>query len=334
MNSVPAPTHSVTSQVAPGTGSAGLPAGQRPHRLGVRLLIILAGFCMFFGSFAVWLDVQLLNTDNWVSTSSRILANGAVRNAVGAYVVRELFSSASVAGGLDSVLPSQLGDLVTGNAQQAATAAVSDLLAQPVAEGVWRDANRVAHREALEILNGRSGAVSTSRGEIVLDLHPLVGDLAQQVGSGSAGVQQLLNSAIPADQGRLVILRSSQLQTAQNVVRGIRGLSIVLPIATILCLALAIALARGWRWIALRRVGWCALATGVAVVVARRILEWRVVDALVTSPSSRAAGDAAWAIGSRLLLDVALGLIVLGAVTAAASVVGARLGPRPRSAPG
>jgi len=334
MTSVPSRTHSVTSQVATGSASSGPRAGQRPHRLGVRLLIILAGFCMFFGSFAVWLDVQLLNADNWVTTSSRIWANSTVRNAVGAYVVRELFSSANVAGGLDSVLPSQLGDLVTGNAQQAATAVVSGLLAQPVAEQVWRDANRVAHREALEILNGQSGSVSTSRGEIVLNLHPLVGDLEKQLGSESAGVQQLLNAAIPADQGRLVILRSSQLHTAQNVVKGIRGFSIVLPIAALVCLALAMALARGWRWIALRRVGWCLLATGVAVVGARRILEWRVVDALVRSPSSRAAGDAAWAIGSRLLLDVAFGLIVLGAVTAAASLVGARLGTRPQSALG
>jgi len=329
MNSVP--THSAASGGATRAATTGLPAGQRPHRLGVRLLLILAGVCMFCGSFAVWINAQLLNTDNWVSTSSRILANGTVRNAVGTYIVRQAFSSA--AGGLDSLLPGQLGDALTGGAQQAASAAVSGLLAEPVAQDVWRDANRVAHREALDILNGRSDAVSASRGEVVLDLHPLVHDLAKQLGTGSGSVAQLLDTAIPADRGRLVILRSSQLQTAQTVVKATPGLSIALPLAAVACLALAMVLARGWRWVALRGVGWCALTVGIAVVIARRILEWRIVDGLVTSPSSRDAGDAAWAIASKLLLDIALGLIVTGAVIAAASIAGARLDARRHAAP-
>ncbi len=307
---------------------------------------------MFVGSFAVWVDRQLLNTDNWVSTSSRILANGTVRNAVGAYIVRELFSSANVAGALDSALPSQLGDSVTGGVHQAAGDAVSGLLAEPVAQAVWRDANRVAHREALDILNGHSRAVSTNSGEVVLDLQPLVGDLAKQLGSESASGtgqgeldsllgsgaqafgQQLLGVAIPADRGRLVILRSSRLQTAQDVVKAIRGLAIALLIAGLVCLVLATLLARGWRWTAVRRVGWCLLAAGIAVVVARRILESRVVDALVSSSSSRAAGDAAWAIASSLLLDIGLGLIALGVVIVVGSVVGVRFGPRARGALG
>jgi FHA domain len=334
------------------SATSDLRAADRTHRVAVGLLIALAGLCLFVGSFAVWLDRQLLNTDNWVSTSSRILANRTVQNAVGAYIVRELFSSANVAGALNSALPSQLGDSVTGGVQQAASDAVSGLLAEPVAQAIWRDANRVAHREALDVLNGHSRAVSTNSGEVVLDLHPLVGDLAKQLGSDSAsgtgpgeldsllgsGAQafgeQLLNVAIPADRGRLVILRSSQLQTAQDVVKAIRGLAIVLPIAVLVSLVIAMLLSRGWRWIALRRVGLCLLAAGIAVVVARRILESRVVDTLVSSSSSRAAGDAAWAIGTSLLLDIAVGLIVLGAVSTAASVVGPRLARRRRGAIG
>jgi hypothetical protein len=297
---------------------------------------------MFVASFAVWLDRELLNTDSWVSTSSRVLAKRTVRNAVGAFIVHELFTSANVAGDLKAVLPSQIG----GGVEQAASDTASALLAEPVAQQVWRDANRVAHRQALDLLNGQGGATFTNRGEVVLDLHPLVDDLAKQLGSQSASAtgvdelnsvlgsgaqalgQQLLNVAIPANRGRLVIMRASQLQTAQAVVKAIRSLSIVLPIAALVCLVMATVLARGWRWIALRRVAWCLLAVGVAIEVARLILQSRVVDTLVSSPSARAAGDAAWAVATSLLFDIALGLFGLGVVVAVASVAGVRAGSR------
>jgi hypothetical protein len=168
---------------------------------------------------------------------------------------------------------------------------------------------------------------------VVLDLNPLIREVATTLGNGSAsGADSLIGSAaqqldaVPAGSGRLVIMRASQLRTAQSVVRAIRDLWLALPIAALVCLALAVALTRGWRSIALRWIGLCLLVVGIADLLARRILESRVVNALVTSHSVRPAGDAAWSIATSLLRDIAFGLIVLGVVVAAASLVVGRLG--------
>ena len=78
--------------------------------------------------------------------------------------------------------------------------------------------------------------------------------------------------------------------------------------------ALAVWLARGWRRLALRRVGWCFIAAGAGVLIARRLLEPRIVGALVSAESIRPAADAAWMIGTRLLRDVARAMVAYGVV--------------------
>ena len=48
------------------------------------------------------------------------------------------------------------------------------------------------------------------------------------------------------------------------------------------------------------------------MLIARRLLEPRIVDALVPSASIRPAADAAWMIGTRLLRDVARRMVAYG----------------------
>jgi hypothetical protein len=52
-----------------------------------------------------------LNTDNWTTTSSEVLADPQVQLAVSNYLVNELFTSVDVAGELRSLLPPQAAAL-------------------------------------------------------------------------------------------------------------------------------------------------------------------------------------------------------------------------------
>jgi hypothetical protein len=124
---------------------------------------------------------------------------------------------------------------------------------------------------------------------------------------------------LPPSSGSIVILRSSQLQTAQNIVKAVRGLAIVLPLIALLLLIGAVWLADGWRRVAVRTTGWCFVAIGLLVVVGRRILGDALVDSLVEAPSNRPAAHQVFTIGTSLLLDTAIALIVYGA----AIVIGA-----------
>ena len=137
-----------------------------------------------------------------------------------------------------------------------------------------------------------------------------------------AQLQQRLDLTVPATSGRLVIMRSNQLKTAQDVAGAVNSLAIVLPALAILLFALAIWLARGRRRQALRTAGWCFVVVGVLLLLVRRIGGNEIVDSLVKVPSNEAAVHQAWMIATSLLFAIAVALIIYGVVFALAAWLG------------
>ena len=255
-------------------------APKRAHRVIVPVLLVLASLALFTGAFAVWVHRQALNTENWKSTSAKLLADEQVQAALAPYMVDQLFTSVDVTGAIQQRLPSNLQVLAgpaTAGLRQLADRAAPKLLARPRVQDAWVTANAAAHQQLLRIINGGGAAVSTSGGKVTLDLNALVTQLAAYLGvssqvaaaqdklQGTAGaqaqaqaqLQQRLNITVPATSGRLVIMRSNQLKTAQDVAGAVKSLALVLPALAILLFALAIWLARGRRRQALRTAGWC-----------------------------------------------------------------------------
>ena len=195
----------------------------------------------------------------------------------------------------------------------------------------------MASQELLRILNGGSKTVSTQGGNVTLNLNSIVSQLAAGLGvqsqfaavqsklQGASGAQvrataqQKLGITLPATTGELVVLRSNQLKTAQDIASAIRGLAVWLTALALGLFALAVWLADGWRRVALRRVGWYFIALGLLVVFARRLAGNQIVDGLVTADSVRPAAHDAWNIATSLLYDIAVALIVYGIVIVAAA---------------
>jgi hypothetical protein len=306
---------------------------ERRHRVLVAALLALAVVIGLIAVVSTWVNRQALNTNNWTNTSSRLLADPRIQNAVGAYLVNELFSNVDVAGRLREALPTQAQGLAgpaSAGLRELANRAAPQVLARPRVQDAWRQANRVAHKQLLTILNGGSSAVSTTNGEVVLNLRPLIDQLAtslgfqEQLASARAKitptqrtqargvVQQKIGITLPPDTGKLVILRSAQLKTAQNIAKGIRHLAIISTAVTFALFALALWLARGWRRVTLRSVGWCFVGLGFFALLVRRMGGDWVVDALVKAESVRPAAHDTWSIGTSLLRAIALALVIYG----------------------
>jgi Short C-terminal domain len=315
--------------------SAARPVAKRAHRLLVPALLVLATIVGIAGAFAVWVNRQALDTSNWASTSGKVLENERVQTALSAYVVRELFSNVDVAADLQAVLPAQLRPLAgpaAAGLQQLAGQLAPRVLASPQAQAAWVQANVAAHRQLLKVLDGGGAAVSTRSGVVTLNLHTLVSELAATLGvssqvaaaraklqgstgtSAQATAQQKLGITLPPANGQLVILRSNQLKTAQNLANGVKGLAIVLPALMILLFALAVYLARGRRRRTFRTTGWCFVLIGVALLLIRRIGGDAIVDGLVKVPSNKPAVHDVWNIATSLMYDIAVALIVYGIV--------------------
>jgi hypothetical protein len=292
----------------------------RRRRFAVAGVLALAVITGLVAILSTYVKRQALDTDNWTNTSSQLLANENVQNALGAYLVNELFSNVDVAGQLRETLPTQaqaLAGPAAGGLRQLADRAAPELLARPRIQDTWRAANRNAHRQFLQILNGGGTVVSTNNGEVVLDLHALVAQLAATVGLG-----QRAESALPANSGRLVIMRANQLKTAQDVAKGIRHLSIIFSIVSFGLFALAVWLARGRRRLTLRSVGWCWVGLGVFCLVVRRMAGDWIVDGLVRAESVKPAANDSWDIATGLLRAIAIAFVIYGLVIVAAAWLG------------
>ena len=313
---------------------------RRTHRFLVPALLVLATVIGIAGAFAVWVNRQALNTSNWSSTSGKVLQDKRVQTALSAYLVHELFTKVDVAGDVQKVLPKQLQPLsgpAAAGLQQLAGQVAPRVLASPQVQAAWVQANIAAHKELLKVLNGGGPAVSTRSGVVTLNLHTLVSQLAGTLGissqvaavqsklQGSTGAsvrtaaQQKLGITLPPSSGQLVIMRSNQLKSAQDIATAVKSLAIVLPTLAILLFALAVYLARGRRRRTLRTTGWCFVLVGAALLLIRRVAGDAVVNGLVKVPSNKPAVHDVWNIATSLLFSLAVALIAYGIVIVAAA---------------
>jgi hypothetical protein len=276
----------------------------------VKALVALGSVLAFLSVFAIWIERQALNTNDWVDTSDKLIQNPTIRSTVGNYLVDQLYANVDVEKELEDILPGetkQLAGPVSGGLRQVAGNAADQILKTSTAQSLWRDANRAAHEQLLAVLEDKGEAVSTENGEVTLNLGSLVTNLADQVGIGAKLAEKL-----PPDAGQVTVLRSDQLKTAQNVAVGIKGLALILSLLTFAAFGLAIYLSPEGRWVTVLFCGVGLVAAGFAVIVAREVVGGIVVNALVVDESVKPAVESTWSIATSLMTSIATTVIVFG----------------------
>ena len=311
---------------------------QHRHRILVGTLFVLATVIGIVTVLAVWVNRQALNTDNWTDTSSQVLADEHVQNALAAYTVNQLFSSGAVQAQVKAALPAQfqgLAGTISGGLQQVAGQGAPKVLASPQVQDAWRTANHAAHATFMKIIEGGSPVVGTGGGTVTLNLRAIVDQLAktlgveEQVAAARSKLQQNAGAVqgaaakagitLPPSSGQLVIMRSDQLKTAQDIASAINGLAIVLPLITFALFTLAVWLSKGRRRPALRTTGWCFVAIGLIVLLVRRVLGNYIVDSLVKNESNKQAVHDVWTIATSMLYDIAIALAIFGLILVVAA---------------
>ena len=296
----------------------------RGRRRTVKALVVLGSVLAFLSVFAIWIERQALDTNDWVSTSGKLLQNETVRTAIGDYLVDQLYENVNIEEELKDILPGetkQLAGPAAGGLRQIAGQGAEKVLETSTAQSLWEDANRSAHEQLLSVLENKGEAVSTEGGDVSLNLGSLIANLAGQVGIGGTLAEKL-----PPDAGKIEILHSDELKTAQNVAVAIKGLALVLSLLTFVAFGAAIYLARDSRWVAVLFAGIGLIAAGFAVIVARHIAGGIVVDQLVTVQSAKPAAEATWSIATSLMTSIATTVIIIGVLFSAAGWLGSPTG--------
>jgi hypothetical protein len=286
----------------------------RGHRGWVWSLIALAAVIGLVSSLTVWVKRQALDTDSWTKASAELLQNDQVREALSTYVVDELYTNGDVSARLQESLPPDLAGIaapLAGALRAPAVTAVDRLLERPRIQALWQEVNRVAHQQLIAILDGNPRPnISTANGEVVLDLRSFIIDVGTELGIGGQLAQRL-----PADAGQVTVLESGQLASAQDAVKGIKALSWLLFLLTLVCWGVAVWLARGWRRVALSGIGASLIILGLLLLVIRQAAGNYVVDALTNGGDIRDAANSTWLISTSLLAELAWAAVIYGVVT-------------------
>lgn len=287
-------------------------AGGRARRIAVGTLLTIATVLAVFAIVATWADRQVLDADNWASTSTRLLQNPTIRTAAANYVVDQLYANVDVAGLVRDGLPPRLQPLagpITGALRSGAVKATELALSRPAVQDLWRVANRAADQSLINIIHGGREELSVRNGEVSLDLRGIVDQIAQRLGLPSD-----LGSKLPPRAANLVILRSDQLSLVQSLGRALKGLSILLIVLAVVLYAFAIAIARGRRRRVLMSLGFSGIIAGLVVILFRSIIVRAVANSLVADDSIKPAAKAVVSIATSLLTDVAAATLLIAAV--------------------
>jgi hypothetical protein len=287
------------------------------HRITVRILVALASFFAFLAIFTSWVDRQALNTDNWVDTSGKLLEDKEISDALATYAVDQLYANVDVNALLKKRLPRDLQPLsapASAGLREFATQAGQHALQSPRIQQAWKNANRIAHRQLVSILKGRNEVVSSQNGRVVLDLRPLVLQLADRI-----GVKKQLNQKLPPDVGQLEVADSKQLDTARTITKLIEGLAWLFSLGSLALFGIAMYLARGRRWIVVLGYGLGLVAAGLAAIAVRSAAKGLVVDSLAQTEDARVPAEHAWEIATGLLHSIASSVIIFGILFVIAS---------------
>ena len=138
---------------------------RRRSRL-IKFLVVLGSIFAFLSVFGIWIERQALNTDDWVRTSDKLIADAKIREAVADYLVNTLYENVDVEEELEDILPGetkQLAGPVSGAVRSVAGTGANEVLQTQRAQALWRAANRTAHEELLAVLKDEQQNVSTGK---------------------------------------------------------------------------------------------------------------------------------------------------------------------------
>jgi Short C-terminal domain len=274
------------------------------RRIGVVALLVAGTLLWTATGFAVWVNRQALDTDNWVDTSGALLEDDEIRTAVGVFIVDRLYQSDAVEERLAEVLPPQLVQLAKPAAQglkEVAQRNAPRVLGTDAALNAWEAANRTAHQTLLRLVES-----DVAREDVSLDLGSLFEQMAAATGLPEEAVAKL-----PPEVTSLQIASGDNLEAAQDALDLFKAILWGLLILALASFGAAIWLSPNRRSTIIK-VGGCLIFAGVALLALRRLGGSLVTDALAEAPNAHAVAGDTWGIATSLLSDISWGTILFG----------------------
>ena len=259
------------------------------------MLVAVSCVLVLLSATVVWAHRTLLDTGTFVGTVGPVFKDPAVASAVAVRATDELFTELNLQTRLRDALPPKVSFAavpITNATKGYVAGKLTNVLSSPRFQAVWTAALTATHKQLVAVLRGQNTAAVSSSGDyIVLNTVPLINQALGQVSglaSDLAGkpvtlptitsadppqqavnkLSQALGVSLPSNFGEITLVRSSDLATVRQGVKAFDGLTLILPLVTIVLIALSL-------WLSVnRRRTVLQLAVGVSLLM---IIERRAV---------------------------------------------------------
>ena len=281
----------------------------RGRRWMVGSLIAAASLVLILSVLGLWIRRVVLDSDGYNTTTTQLLQQPEIQQALAANLVDQLYANVDVAAQIQPLLPKAAQPLAAPAAaalRDYADRAAVRLIASDRAQQAWIKANEVAHAQLVLVLDGGGDRLKTGGGEVAINTSGLEQNLASRLG---------LSPTTTIAGGKIVIFTSNQLSLVQTLAHWLKVLAWVLPFVSLALYALAVYLATGYRRRGVRNCGLGIIAAGIVLVIGRTVGGNYLVDNLVKLPENRPAANAAWDVITSLLKDTTRTVIGVGFIT-------------------
>jgi hypothetical protein len=298
------------------------------------VLIVLGCILSAVSVIGVWAGNEVSDTGRWVATVEPLVHDPAMQNYLTDQITNQITSRINITGtvnqaaaqlnskGLPKIgsLLSQFGPQIASSVTGFIHSTVHSVVSSQAFATAWVQVNTVAHQALVKVLSGQGGgAVSTSNGQIVLNMGPLIAVAKQDL--VAHGFK--LASSIPPVSPTLALFQAKDLGKAQALYRLVKAQRLALPILSLLFLAAGVYVARG------RRRALVGAGLGVAasmLVLAIGLLIARSIY-LSSVPSSVLPADAAASVWDAFVHFLKEGLRVVLAVGLVVAIAAFFTGP-------
>lgn len=311
-----------------GRGPQRLPLPPRRRHSGWRwtgatVLLVLGALLIMTTVIARFARDEITDTATYVDTVAPLASDPAVQNAVADRVSTEIITRINVPNLINELaaatrLPNApavatvIAGPVNGYVQDFVRGKVLQFVQSDEFRKLWVNANRLAHGQVSAVLTGEgSDVVKTSGDQVLLELGPVIAAVKRNLVSSGFSVA----NAIPTVSAQIPIMRIQNLPRIQGYVRLLETLATWLPLATLVLLVGAIALAPNRRRAAL--IGSLIVALLMVVVlialgVFRNTYQNSVANQGLNVPAALSLYDTLL----RFLVRAVVALLVVGLVAA------------------
>jgi len=300
----------MSAQPAPPAASPPAPRGpSRTRIIFARILTVVGILLVVVSILANFVKREALDEDQFRSTSRALVADDTITDQLALTLVDQLYDNTDVAASIKQKLPDNLQALavpIAGLARNATETAAKRLLQRPRIQDLFVAASSLAQKQFVAVLDGDTQRLQSTDGKVVLDLHPILVRLGDRF--------NVVASQIPADSGKVTILDSHQLKSAQRGTRALRFVANWIWALALVAWAAAIWLARGRRRREVRAIAIGFVAAGLLVLIVRGLAERYFVNRLVESDSVRPASKDAFNILTELLKGAGWTAVIVGVV--------------------